>query len=162
MAPQPVKIASLCRTLLMAAVVVLVTAVCACSGAGNASGLRPQEAAAQDPLSSPDPFAVLEDRSPVVAYEYGLCTTDADCVASSCGGAACTASDVIDRGICVENRIAACLASLDGQGCGCIDGTCRWARNAATMQCALRETHRPGTRVAPGAEVRPYPLRLTR
>jgi len=98
----------------------------------------------------PDPFLVLRDESPVAAYEYGACNRDADCVTDACNGATC-APALETPGVCLTSRVSECLATLDDSSCGCVEGYCRWARNAATLMCANQEDFRPTTRQFEGA-----------
>lgn len=111
-------------------------------------------------LRPEDPFARLDDRTPVAAYEFGSCTTDAQCAASSCGGAMC-APVWESGGVCQTSRVQACLAQVDNGQCGCVEGYCRWARSAPVMQCAQGD-ERAGTRSFRGAPERElYPVRIS-
>lgn len=101
--------------------------------------------------AEPDPFLVLRDESPVAAYEYGACSSDADCVTDACNGATCAPARET-MGVCLTSRVSACLATLEDSSCGCVEGYCRWARNAATLTCANRDDFRPSTRQYVGVE----------
>lgn len=98
-----------------------------------------------------DPFLVLRDESPVAAYEYGACSRDADCVTDACNGATCAPADEM-MGVCLESRVSECLATIDDTSCACVEGYCRWARNAATLACANQDDFRPGTRLYVGVD----------
>jgi len=111
-------------------------------------------------LRPDDPFARLDDRTPVAAYEFGSCTTDAQCATSLCGGATC-APVWESGGVCQTSRVQECLASVDDGQCGCVEGYCRWARSAPVMQCAQGD-ERAGTRSFRGAPARElYPVRIS-
>lgn len=83
---------------------------------------------------APSPYDALEDRTAIVAYEFGRCSTNADCGLVGCGGAMCGSEDTAS--VCVESPVSLCLAQVDPGACGCVEGVCRWARNAPVLQCA--------------------------
>jgi eight-cysteine-cluster-containing protein len=117
-------------------------------------------AGAATPLSerSDDPYARLEDRTVVPAYEFGACERDIDCAPRGCGGAVCSPEDV--PAVCMTGPVAECFSEVQPSACGCVDGACRWARTAPVMQCAVvggdRPTNRPFRGVDPPEM---YPIR---
>lgn len=107
--------------------------------------------------SEADPYRQLPDRTLVVAYEVGQCTTDADCVTEACGGATCAPAN--ETPLCAPSAVGDCLASLKGNGCGCIEGVCRWHREAPVLACARRGEPPITTIGADGYQDNPYPTR---
>ncbi len=110
-----------------------------------------------DPATETDPYRQLPDRTLVVAYEVGQCSEDADCVTTACGGATCAPAD--ESPLCAPSAVGDCLASLRGKGCGCIEGVCRWHREAPVLACARRGEPPITTIGADGYQDNPYPTR---
>lgn len=120
-------------------------------------------AGSSEPLSeraSVDPFAHLEEQTPVGAYEYGRCSTNADCAPRGCGGAMCSTDE--EPAVCLHSAVSECLAQVPSTDCGCVEGVCRWARSANVLLCSIQDDAPAGTRGFrnPGIEAE-YPLRLT-
>ena len=110
-----------------------------------------------DASTEQDPYRRLPDRTLVVAYEVGHCERDADCVTEACGGATCAPADEVP--LCAPSPVGDCLAELDGAGCGCIEGVCRWHREPAVLACARRGEPPITTIGADGYTDNPYPTR---
>ena len=96
-----------------------------------------------------DPFARLEDRTVVPAYEFGLCQRDDDCAPRGCGAAVCSPSE--EPAVCIDGAVAECFSALPPHHCGCNEGVCRWERVGPVMQCALLAAQRPTNRAIEGA-----------
>jgi eight-cysteine-cluster-containing protein len=118
----------------------------------NGFSSRPFEGRAES-----DPYRQLPDRTLVVAYEVGQCATDADCVTEACGGATCAPAN--ETPLCAPSDVGDCLSALDGKGCGCIEGVCRWHREPAVLACARRGSPPATTVGAEGYSDNPYPTR---
>jgi len=118
----------------------------------NGFSSRPFEGRAES-----DPYRQLPDRTLVVAYEVGQCTTDADCVTQACGGATCAPDN--EAPLCATSPVGDCLSALDGKGCGCIEGACRWHREPPVLACARRGSPPATTVGAGGYGDNPYPTR---
>jgi eight-cysteine-cluster-containing protein len=118
----------------------------------NGFSSRPFEGSAES-----DPYRRLPDRTLVVAYEVGQCTTDADCVTEACGGATCAPAN--ETPLCAASPVADCLSALDGRGCGCVEGVCRWHREPPVLACARRGSPPATTVGAEGYGDNPYPTR---
>lgn len=97
----------------------------------------------------------LNERSAVVAYEFGACESDADCAPRGCDGAVCSPDGF--EGTCMTDPVASCLADLRGDGCGCVEGFCRWARSPQVMACSTIIAPRAGSRPYYGGEGEAYP-----
>lgn len=107
-----------------------------------------------------DPFARLRNRTAVVGYEFGTCTTDAQCVPQGCNAAVCSPHG--ESGTCADSMVGECLASMPPQLCGCFEGVCRWTRTDEVNLCAQlawdKPLNRPFSRDRPGTY---FPTRLT-
>lgn len=106
---------------------------------------------------TPDPFARIIDRTPVVAFEVGRCEQDADCMPQGCDDAVCAAEGI--PATCVTDRISACLSEVDRNACGCVEGVCRWARTNQVLACARLANDVSETRPYEGAQGTEYPWR---
>lgn len=105
-----------------------------------------------------DAYARIIDRTPIVAFEYGRCESDADCMPRGCDNAVCSPEGFAST--CVTDEISACLATVPSTQCGCTDeGVCRWTRNTQVMQCARKANDVSETRAYTGAEGESYPWR---
>ena len=124
----------------------------ACSGCSSRGG-------SQDTVLD-DPFAALVDQTGIAAWEYGECTSDAQCVPQGCLAAVC--GPLIDSGaVCDgDSRLGRCLSAAPADLCTCDEGRCRWARTVQTMQCAVLGAERPGNLPVVGSEREQYPIRL--
>ena len=99
------------------------------------------------PLSEradPSPYDGIEDRTAIVAYEFGRCDADSDCSLVGCGGGMCGSES--EPAVCAESAVSACLARVGPGACGCVEGVCRWARTAPVLQCARYEDEPPESR----------------
>ena len=106
-----------------------------------------------------DPFARLEDRTAVPAFEFGLCQTDNDCAPVGCDGSICSPND--DPSICMTGPLAQCFAAIPAEHCGCNEGACRWDRTAPVLQCALFAGDPPMNRPRTGTDpAEMYPIRV--
>ncbi len=97
-----------------------------------------------------DPFARVDDRTDVVAYEFGRCEFDTDCVLDACEGSMCAPRG--EDAICLVTPVSDCLATVDASMCGCNEGFCRWARTAPVLICAQLGSERAGTRPFRGTD----------
>jgi len=102
-----------------------------------------------------DPFTRIRDRTALVGHEFGICSTDADCVVEGCDRSVCAPPG--ETSTCVASDVATCLATIDPNLCGCHQGACRWARTAPTLMCSSINMV-PGTRPATGTEPGLYPM----
>lgn len=142
------------------------TALCAIfSGAIAACGVFGPPPVVSAGIATPaeeradDPFARLEDRTAVPAFEFGVCTTDSDCAPTGCDGSICSPND--EPSICMTGPLAECFAAIPAEHCGCNEGVCRWDRTAPVLQCAVfgedPPTNRPRTGTDPPEM---YPIRV--
>lgn len=138
----------------------LTLSVVACAGGARAPLVT---AGAPTPLSErdgSDPFAWIEERTPIVAYEFGQCEQDADCAPRGCGGAMCSTDD--EPAVCLHSPVSECLARVPASSCGCVEGVCRWARDANVLLCSIQDDPPAGNRgFRNDARNDEYPLRLT-
>lgn len=105
-----------------------------------------------------DAYARITDRTAIVAFEYGRCETDADCLPRGCDNAVCAPEGIMNT--CVTDTVSACLANVPTESCGCTDeGVCRWTRNNLVLQCARIATEDNDTRPYGGGEGEAYPWR---
>lgn len=105
-----------------------------------------------------DPFARLEDRTVIPAYEFGLCDRDRDCHPTGCGGSVCSPNE--EPATCSTDPVSQCFAAVPSTYCRCNEGACRWERTAPVMQCALLGADRPSNRPIRGNDDPDlYPIR---
>lgn len=105
-----------------------------------------------------DPFARLEDRTAVPAFEFGICNSNADCAPAGCEGSICSPND--EPSICMTGPLAQCFASIPADHCGCNEGVCRWERSAPVLRCANLAGDIPSNRPRTGNDGEMYPLRI--
>lgn len=105
-----------------------------------------------------DAYARIIDRTPIVAFEYGRCEADSDCLPRGCDNAVCSPDGFAST--CVTDEVSACLAKVPTSQCGCTDeGVCRWTRNMQVMQCARIVIEGSESRPYDGGEGEAYPWR---
>lgn len=133
------------------------TAAIGCSGSSatvvTAGSALPSEA------MPGDPFAALEDRTGLGGYEFGSCNDDRDCDPSGCGDGVC--GPVGDSSLCANDFVSSCLGDVSEDLCGCVQGFCRWARQAPTLYCVAQGDDRASTLPFEGAPRELYPIRIT-
>lgn len=140
-------------------VFILVFSLFACAGSNdpvvNAGSSTPIEE-----RENHSAFDTINEQSPVVGFEFGLCSSDSDCQPRSCDGeetSICASADLVN--VCLVNPISNCLSQLNPSFCSCFEGSCRWNRRPEVMQCANIGSDLPSTRGFEGSEQDLYPLR---
>lgn len=105
-----------------------------------------------------DPFARIQDLTPIVAFEVGRCESDADCMPQGCDNAVCSAEGI--PATCVVDRVSACLSTVRSSSCGCTEeGVCRWERTNEVLACGRIMNDVSETRAYEGAFGEAYPWR---
>ncbi len=94
----------------------------------------------------------------IPAFEFGTCSSDAECAPTGCEGSMCSPND--EPAVCVTGVLAMCFAQLPASECGCVEGYCRWARTGPVNQCAVLGADSPTNRPVRGTDpAEMFPIR---